>query len=201
MGQLLDYLPIAAAGFGIPQFLPQIVKLCRTGDAEGVSWPWAALTSLNNCAWFGYFLLSRYWTALVPSGSATLLAGAVAVILATRGRATRTAAALIGGWLALLVGVFLSFGRAGLGTVLTAAFVVQVMPSIWTAYRTARPTGLSAGTWTLILGELTCWAAFGLYRSDPRLIALGFTGVTASLLMLFRIMRTTSEAPRVASST
>lgn len=201
MANVLDYLPIAAAGFGIPQFLPQIVKLRRTGDAEGVSWPWAALTGLNNAAWFGYFTLSRYWTALVPSGSATLLAGTVAVMLATRGRATSRAAVLIGAWFAVLACVFLGFGRTGLGTVLTAAFIVQVVPSIWTAYRTARPTGLSLGTWMLILGELTCWSSFGLYRADPRLIALGCTGVCASLLMLFRIARAASEAPRVDSST
>jgi hypothetical protein len=198
---VLDYLPIAATGFAIPQFLPQIVKLRRIGDAEGVSWPWAALTGLNNAAWFGYFALSEYWTALVPSGSVTLLAGTVAVMLATRGRATSRAAALVGAWFALLAGVFLSFGRAGLGTLLTAAFIVAGVPSMWTAYRTARPTGLSLGTWMLILGELTCWSGFGLYRADPRLIALGFTGVSASLLMLFRITRVTSEAPRVASST
>jgi len=39
----------------------------------------------------------------------------------------------------------------------------------------------------LILGELSCWLAFGLHKSDPRLITLGTTGVTASALMLARI--------------
>jgi hypothetical protein len=39
MGDLLDALPIAAAAFAIPQFLPQIRKLRRTGDTAGVSWP------------------------------------------------------------------------------------------------------------------------------------------------------------------
>src|SRR5262249_45014832 len=69
----------------------------------------------------------------------------------------------------------------------TAAFILQVTPSIWTAYRTARPTGVSPGTWLLILGELTCWLAFGLHKTDPRLITLGASGVTASALMLTRI--------------
>ena len=80
-------------------------------------------------------------------------------------------------------------GRGGLGTLLTAAFVLQVTPSVWSAYRTARPTGISRGTWLLILGELSCWTAFGVHRSDPRLIVLGLTGVAASLLMLARIRR------------
>jgi hypothetical protein len=61
----------------------------------------------------------------------------------------------------------------GLGSLLTAAFLLQVTPSVWTAYRTARPTGISSGTWLLILGELTCWMIFGLHAADPRLITLG----------------------------
>jgi hypothetical protein len=86
-------------------------------------------------------------------------------------------------------------GRTGLGTLLTVAFIVQVTPSIWSAYRTARPTGISQGTWLLIFGELSCWTSFGVHRADSRLMVLGVTGVTASLLMLARIRRT-SEAER-----
>jgi hypothetical protein len=93
----------------------------------------------------------------------------------------------------MLVAAYLILGRTGLGALLTAAFVVQVAPSLWTAYRTGRPTGLSAGTWLLILGELSCWLTFGLHESDPRLITLGLTGVTASALMLARIRRASRQ--------
>ena len=198
MGNPLDYAPIAAAAFAIPQFLPQLRKLRRTDDPAGVSWPWAALTSVNNAAWFAYFALSAYWAALVPACSATLLAGALATLLARRGRATARPAALVGAWAALLAAALAVAGRAGLGTLLTAAFVLQVTPSLWTAYRTARPTGISQGTWLLNLGELSCWATFGLHRSDPRLVVLGFTGVAASLLMLARIRRTTETQQSTA---
>jgi len=192
MGNPIDYAPIAATAFAIPQFLPQLRKLRATNDTAGVSWPWATLTSVNNAAWFAYFALSGYWAALVPASSATLLAGALAAMLARRGRAKARPAVLIGAWVALLTAAFGVAGRTGLGTLLTAAFVLQVAPSIWTAYRTERPTGISQGTWLLILGELSCWATFGLHKSDPRLIVLGFTGVAASLLMLGRIRRTTA---------
>jgi uncharacterized protein with PQ loop repeat len=202
MGDLLEYAPIAAAAFAIPQFLPQILKLRRTEDTAGVSWPWATLTSVNNAAWLAYFALSAYWTALAPSSSATLLAGTLATMLALRGRAKAWPALLISAWAALLTAAFGVAGRTGLGTLLTAAFVLQVTPSIWTAYRTARPTGISQGTWILIFGELSCWTAFGVYKSDPRLIVLGLTGVAASLLMLAQIRRTTeierSSTPRRA---
>jgi uncharacterized protein with PQ loop repeat len=202
MGDLLDYAPIAAAAFAIPQFLPQLRKLRATDDTAGVSWPWATLTSVNNAAWIGYFVLSGYWAALVPASSATLLAGALAAMLARRGQATARPAVLIGAWVALLAAALAVAGRAGLGILLTAAFVVQVSPSIWMAYRTARPTGISQGTWLLILGELSCWTIFGVHKSDLRLMVLGFTGVAASVLMLGRIRRTTdverSTAPQRA---
>jgi uncharacterized protein with PQ loop repeat len=187
MIDVLDYAPIAATAFAVPEFLPQILKLRASRDTAGVSWSWAALTSLNNAAWIAYFILARYWTALVPSSSAALLAWTLAAMLTVRGRARLRPLVLIGAWAAMLITAYGAAGRTGLGTLLTAAFAVQVAPSIWTAYRTARPTGVSAGTWLLILGELTCWLTFGLHKSDPRLITLGITGVTASALMLARI--------------
>lgn len=110
-------------------------------------------------------------------------------MLSVKDRPRLRPSALIAAWAAMLVAAYLILGRTGLGALLTAAFVVQVAPSIRTAYRTERPTGASAGTWLLILGELCCWLTFGLYKSDPRLIALGLTGVTASALMLARIRR------------
>jgi uncharacterized protein with PQ loop repeat len=201
---VLDYAPIAATCFAVPQFLPQILKLRATGDTGGVSWSWAALTSVNNAAWLAYFVLSRYWTALIPSSSATLLAGTLMVMLtrrvqarrvqarrvqARRGRAGPWPAAATGAWAVVLAAAGGLSGRAGLGTLLTVAFGLQVTPSIWTAYRTARPTGVSSGTWLLILGELSCWLVFGLHKSDPRLIALGISGVMASVLMLARVHR------------
>jgi uncharacterized protein with PQ loop repeat len=187
MADPLDYAPVVAAAFAIPQFLPQIIKLRNTGDTEGISWSWATLTCVNNGAWLVYFSLSKYWTALVPASSAMLLAGALATMLALRRQARARPAVLISAWAGLLTTGLAVAGRTGLGALLTTAFVLQVTPSIWTAYQTESPTGISEGTWMLIFGELFCWALFGLHRSDPRLIILGSTGVIASVLMLGRI--------------
>jgi uncharacterized protein with PQ loop repeat len=187
---MLDYLPFAAAAFAIPQFMPQIARLRRTGDPAGVSWPWAALTSVNNVAWLVYFTLAHYWTALVPSGSATVLAAALAAMLSARVEVRLRSALVVAVWTAVLAAALAAAGRAGLGTLLTGAFVLQVSPSIWAAYRTQQPTGISRGTWTLVLCELSCWLAFGVHQSDPRLIALGSSGVIAATSMLARIRST-----------
>ena len=188
----MDWLPIIAAVFAVPQFLPQIARVWRTDDVAGVSWTWAALTSVSNAGWIAYFALSRFWTSLVPAISATVLAGVLAILLGRHG-VRRRSAAITAGWAVLLAVAGLVGGRAPLGIALTASFVFQVAPSVWTAYRTARPTGIARGTWLLILGELLCWGIYGPYRDDARLTVLGWTGVVASLLMLARA-RTASLA-------
>lgn len=186
MGEALDWLPVAATVFAVPQFLPQLARVWRTGDAAGVSWSWAALTSVSNAGWLAYFALSRFWTALVPAASATVLAGVLAVLLGRLGGCSRRPAAVTAAWAALLALAGAAAGRAGLGDALIASFVLQVAPAVWTAYRTDRPTGISRGTWLLILAELLCWGLYGLHESDPRLTVLGCTGVAAGLLMLAR---------------
>jgi len=192
----MDWLPIIAAVFAVPQFLPQIARVRRTGDVAGVSWTWAALTSVSNAGWIGYFALSRFWTSLVPAISATVLAGVLAVLLGRRAGVRRRPVAITAGWAALLAVAGVVGGRAALGIALTASFVFQVAPSVWTAYRTARPTGIARGTWLLILGELLCWGIYGPYKADPRLTVLGWTGVVASLLMLARARKASlADAP------
>ena len=189
MDDVLRYAPIAAAAFGVPQFLPQISKLRVTRDGAGVSWAWAALTTVSNAAWIAYFALSRYWIALIPSCSVTLLAGILTIMLSGQVKARwRRAALATGAWAVALAVIGGIAGRAGIGSLLAAAFLVQVAPSLWAAYRTANPSGISAGTWSLILGELACILVYGMDESDPRLIALGATGVIASTLMLARIL-------------
>src|ERR1700691_6191716 len=78
-------LPLVAASLAVPQFLPQLARVRRAGTTAGVSWSWAALTSVDNAAWLAYFALSGFWTALVPAISATVLSGQLAIVLARRG--------------------------------------------------------------------------------------------------------------------
>jgi uncharacterized protein with PQ loop repeat len=194
--QVLALTPLLAGVCAVPQFIPQLRIAFISEDISGVSWAWAALTSVNNGVWCSYFVLSHYWTALVPGAAVTIVAGALAVQLARRRKSTRAGTVLIGAWIAITAIVGIGLGRAPLGAVLTGAFVLQVTPSLWTAYRTRDPAGISRGTWLLILAELCCWGLYGIRSSDPRLIVLGALGVTASILMLMRSSRRPAHAGR-----
>jgi uncharacterized protein with PQ loop repeat len=199
MHTVFESLPLVAAFLAVPQFLPQLSRLRRAGTTAGVSWSWAALTSVNNAAWLGYFALSGFWTALVPAVSATVLSGQLAVVLARRGRGVpKRSAVLASAWAVVLLAAAAAFGRAGLGTALAVAFLLQVTPSVWTVYRSDDTTGVSRGTWLLIFGELLCWGVFGIHEADPRLIVLGATGVVASLLVLSRV--SLPRTPRVPAT-
>ena len=192
---LADLAPLLAAAFAIPQFVPQVRKVLRTGDTSGVSWSWSALASINNAAWFTYFFLSAYWTAMVPAVSASTLAGVLAVILARRGRASVRSGLVVATWALMLLLSLVAAGPPGLGTLLTVAFLVEMAPSLWTAYRTTDPSGIARGTWLLVFGELSCWLAYGLYRGDERLIVLGISGMVSSVLMLSRTVRSMRFLP------
>lgn len=187
-------IPVLAAGFAVPQFVPQIRKLCRTDDTAGLSTPWALLTGVNNAAWFGYFAASRYWFALIPSASVAVLGGCLGIMLNRRRPMTGRSWMMIGAW-TLAVGTAASVDRRLLGATLTAAFLVQVVPAVTTAYRTPDPTGIARGTWLLILAELSCWTAFGLAKRDGPLIVLGTTGMISALMMLSRARAGRSGTP------
>jgi uncharacterized protein with PQ loop repeat len=188
MQMVFALLPLVAAVLAVPQFLPQLARVRRADTTAGVSWSWAALTSVNNAAWLGYFALSGFWTALVPAVSATVLSGLLAVVLARRGGGMpKRPVVLASVWAVVLLAATSAFGRTGLGSALAVAFLLQVTPSVWTVYRSSDTSGVSRGTWLLIFGELFCWGVFGIREADPRLIVLGATGVVASLLVLARV--------------
>jgi hypothetical protein len=172
---LVAVLPVLAAGFAVPQFLPQILKLRRTHDIAGLSPPWALLTGINNAAWF----------ALIPSSSAAVLGGSLGIMLVRRGCGSAGSRVPIGAWTLVLV-VVGAIDRRLLGVMLTGAFLIQVVPAVTTAYRTRHPTGIARGTWRLILAEVSCWAVFGAANHDAPLIVLGTTGIASALLMLHR---------------
>jgi hypothetical protein len=189
-------LPVLAAGFAVPQFIPQIAKLHRANDTAGLSTSWALLTGINNTAWFGYFAASRYWLALIPASSAVLLGGYLGLRLSRRPGALRRGTwTLIGIW-ALLLAAAAAVDRRVLGALLTGAFLVQIVPAVSTAYRTRVPTGIARGTWLLILAETACWALFGTAKGDIPLVVLGATGVISALLMLIRARSASSSTER-----
>jgi uncharacterized protein with PQ loop repeat len=200
---ILDVMPLVATVAAVPQLLPQLLRLIRSRRPDGVSPTWASLTAASNLGWLAYFTSTGLWTAMVPSATCGLLAGAIVVALAGAGARVRWGATVGAAWLAVLAGAFLLAGPSGLGAVLTVAFLLQVTPSLRSAWRTASPVGVSRVTWGLICIEVVCWGTVGVFDARPPLIVLGATGsvATAAMLWLTRSNRGTTARPILSGAT
>src|SRR5215468_11269406 len=133
MRAVFSSLPLVAAILAAPQFLPQLTRPARTGQTAGVSWPWAALTSTNNAAWAGYLALPGFGPRSCPPSRRRHPPARWRDARPPRARFPRRPAALALAWTAPLITAASLSGRAGLGTALTAAFLLQVTPPVWTA--------------------------------------------------------------------
>ena len=170
--------------------LPQIAKLKRTGDSEGVSTTWAALGFVSNVGWLSYMISQARWYAVVAPISTFIFYGLVLRGLARSGRDLQRAITTGILWLLALAGVGLVGGWTSLGVVLGLTYAAMVAPSIWTAYRTTNPSGVAPGTWWIGSVEAVLWGLYGLYHMDPGIITFGTVQLMASALMLTRYYTT-----------
>lgn len=180
--------------------VPQIVKLIRTGDRAGVSPTWPAIGAVTNGAWTVYLGVQGLWWATPSTALMTVFYGAVLYRLGrmgsplgapvTRGlvlAAAYSAITAVGGWTAL-------------GLVLGFSLVLQITPSIWTAYRTRVPSGIAAGTWWLAGFEGSLWGYYGWWYADLPIVIFAIVAVVGSTFMLARFYATRHRWERVPAA-
>lgn len=89
-------------------------------------------------------------------------------------------------WAAALGATVALGGIRALAGVLALAYAVQTAPSIWSAYRTKAPTGVSATTWLLVSVEAGLWGVYGLAHDDPATTSFAIIGSIAAAAILLR---------------
>ena len=70
------------------------------------------------------------------------------------------------------------------------SFGVMLAPSLWTAYRTPDPSGVSPGTWWLGFTEGFLWGIYGWHHADAGILSFAIIAVVGSLLMVARYYAT-----------
>ncbi len=81
----IDLLGMAAAALTTGCFLPQVVRLWRTRNAEGISLVTFAAFSLGVALWLAYGLILHAWP-IILSNAITLVLALVIVVLTVRFR-------------------------------------------------------------------------------------------------------------------
>ena len=183
---LADSAAVIATVLAVITLIPQIMKLWRTRNAEGVSATWAAFGTVSNGAWAAYLASQSLWLAL-PSTSVMAVFDLIPLLLiGWTGRSILRATSLGTLWARALTAAGLVGGWQGLGLILGVSFGVQATPSLWTAFHTWAPRGISSGTWQLILIEGVLWGVYGAGYSDRAVVVYGILSTIASALMLGR---------------
>ena len=191
MSEFLANVAVVLATVSTVTFLiPQITKLIRTGDSEGVSLTWAVLGFVVNLGWFAYLTSQQLWASIFAP-FATFIAYGV-----TTWAIRRTGKPMNGGRIQGRV------GRAGpccdncrlrlddVGSSPRALLRGDAAPSIWAAYRVPQPTGVSQTTWWIGLVEALLWGYYGWFHSDRGILTFMVVGTVGSALMLVRYYMT-----------
>jgi uncharacterized protein with PQ loop repeat len=184
---------IGASVLTVVFLLPQIVKLIRTGDSNGVSTTWPALGFVTNIGWLAYMISQGFWAAIVAPLVTFISYGVILWALARNGRSLHTSYVRGVVWTGLLVAITGIVGWSALGVFLGFSYGVQLAPSIWAAYQTADPSGISPGTWWIGMAEAFLWGYFGWFHTDLGIVIFGIVGVVGSGLMLMRFYSTRRE--------
>lgn len=191
MRELLANIAVIAATLATLLFLvPQIVKLIRSGDSAGVSTTWPAIGVVSNLGWLVYFVHEALWASVPAPIGAAAGYGITMWALGRTGRPLATSYVRGVVFSVLLVATAAGIGWTALGVALGLSFGVMMIPTLWTAYRTPDPSGISPGTWWLGIAEAGLWGFYGWHHADAGIITFSLIALAGSAAMLLRYAAT-----------
>lgn len=180
--------------------IPQIRRLWRTSDTTGVSGTWPAIGLVSNAGWTAYLLSQELWAA--SPATAVMVCFYLVVWRVLRRAGAPLGAATVRGVIAIVV-LAVAYGAGSwpvLGLVLGWAYIPQLAPAVWAAYRVPDPTGIAAGTWALIGLEAALWLVYGGLLGDTPVVIFGLVGLVAAALILLRVWLTVGFRPLPAGT-
>ena len=178
---------VVASAVTFVQIVPQVVRLLRSGRIEGTSPAWAAIGTAINIGWIAYVVAEQLWYTIpaVVAGAASY--GVVLFLLYRNGAEVR-----IGVLLGLAAGaasvvIQLGAGWTVLGTVLGLSNGLYLGPSVFAAWRSHTPVGVSPLTWVLVATEGILWGFYGVIVAKGPIMVYGSTAAGLATLVLLRL--------------
>ena len=192
---LTDLAGLAAVVSSLLFVWPQVVRLVRTRDPQGIS-PIGALWAMGGFTlWTAYGLDRHLYPIVVANGQALV---GFAIVLGLRLRwgdptgAFRTFAAPAAG-MVLLVGATASSTVVGIAAISIGA--TSFLPQAFVAWRAPDVAGVSAATYILLTVSASLWIVYGLLRRDPLVVAPNLLIVPTAAVIAVRATRAQAQAP------
>lgn len=178
---------VVATAVTFVHVVPQIVRLIRTGRVEGVSSAWAAVALVLNFGWMAYVIAEELWIT-IPSILVAIVSFGTALYLMYRNGADVRPGVLMSAAVGVAsVGIQLVAGWTVLGTVLALSNGLYLGPSVFAAWRSHIPVGVSPLTWALAVCEGLLWGFYGVVVAAGPIIVFGATEAGLAALVLLRL--------------
>lgn len=195
----LTMVGLLAAGIGMIISVPQVIRLARSQNADGVSLSSAVLGMLVSATWLSYGVALLDPTQLLANTPGLAGAAAVAVLVIRRtGAAPTPIVAATAGWAAVAGAAYLLGGPMALGMAATALATVRQTPQVIRVFAAGPITALSPASYLLGLVSATLWTTYGIGIGQPPVYICALSGVVVSALVLIRCLRAPATAPRPA---
>lgn len=168
--------------------LPQLFKILRDRDAEGVS-VWAWIFQAVCCGTFLIYGIVIFEPAQIV-GNVLPVLGALAVALMTVSARRPitfwllTISTLIG---AVYIAIMFAIPPLLVGFVGTGLSVIARLPQILDSVRSSQrgtPTNVSTTTWYLFIGGMGAWMVYGIIALDYPVLLTNLIGILSAVIIL-----------------
>ncbi len=174
---------------GAGMIVPQVLKIQRSRDFDGVSGIWVGVGIGMNLWWVAYALQAQLWGLVPVSVAAIVLYSMIGVqfseLVGAEGRRSLALGAFGLGSIPLPFLLFSGWSAAGLAIGL--CYGLQFAPAVLTALRSDKLGGISSVTWSMALGEAVIWFIYGISEGDRALMVGGGGGALMALVILVRL--------------
>jgi uncharacterized protein with PQ loop repeat len=165
---------------------PQVLKLARTSDVDGVSVPATLFALAGYLIWILYGLREGLPFVAGANLQAAVGFGLVVTMTARQRAVDQRVWLAAGAGLAFVVLVFAAAPGA-LGALAIVVSSAGFVPQAIVALREPDLSGLSIWTYLLIAMSTSIWAAYGIAEADPYLVAPTLLVLPSSLIIAARI--------------
>lgn len=172
---------------------PQALRLFRTHDTSGISASSILIRAVSAVAWLAYAIGRHEIGPAISEGIFLTVILSTAGILVHRGAVT-TRAWMAAGLTALalattvVAGALTGRGLELLGLVLAASTLVYGLPSLVSAMRASKVSGLSLTSLTVTCVDATLWGAIGAGSHDVGFIGYSVTQLAMTGPVLVRVV-------------